>query len=375
MPVFISCKESYWPDLEGRYQNLLVVDGMISNEPGPYIIKLSQSSPVGDPGYIPVGGYTIIIRDDQGNEEELFETEGGTYSTLADGIQGVIGRHYKLEITAPSGKIFGSDYELLREPTGIESVYPVIEYHESNELNHDIAGYQFYINTTLAEQANNYYLWNLTSTYEYKADLKIRYIYDGTFRPFMAWDSLRTCWKTDNIMEIFTYSTTSLNEPVLRNYPLNYVNTETRELSIRYSLLVKQLTISENAYKFWTLAKEQNSEIGGLHPQQPFQIRGNIKSLDNSDDFILGYFMVAGVAEKRIFVDRPPYQVKMYYPICVVGDGDVENFGSIFYTTESSWPVYATTDNKGRLAYPNQECLNCELSGGVINRPEFWIDK
>ncbi|OQX82099.1 MAG: hypothetical protein B6D64_01090 [Bacteroidetes bacterium 4484_276] len=372
--AFGSCEEKYWPDLGGRYQNLLVVDGMITNEPGPYIVRLSQSTPVSNQVGAYVSGYQIIIMDDHGNTETLHEINPGEYSTDPDGIQGVAGRKYKIEITSVTGEVYQSEYETLKQPTDIESVFAKLEYRQNNEVNYDIAGYQFYLNTAMAQHDTNYYLWNMTATYKYQADLKIRFIFDGTLRPFYNSDSLRICYKTQIIKEIFTYNTSGLNKPVLTNFPLHYVSTETRDLSFRYSLMVKQLSISETAYNFWSAAREQNSDIGDLHSRQPYQIRGNISNLNNPGEPVLGLFLVAGVSEKRIFVNRPDPPVRMRYPVCVAGEGAVENFPDIFFRPERFWPVYATFHVDGRPALPPQVCMNCELSGGVLQKPGFWID-
>jgi hypothetical protein len=371
-----ACEEKYWPDLGGKYQNILVVDGMITNEPGPYIVRLSLSSAINGsvPNNMPAPGYQMTIMDDRGNAENLYEINPGIFSTPANGMQGIVGRRYSLEIISPSGGIYQSAYELLRGPTGIASVYSKTEYHHSNETSYDLAGYQFYLDTEVAPQDSSYYLWNMTATWQYQADLKIRYIFDGTLRPFFNSDSLRTCWKTEIVKDIYTYTTAGLSQSVLTGYPLHFVSTETRELSIRYSLLVRQLSISEGAYIFWYAAQQQNADAGNLYTRQPYQIQGNVKNVNNPNEQVLGYFMTAGVSEKRIFVNRPPPTVKMRYDICVVGEGDVENFRDIFYTDERFWPVYATFDVYGRAALPSQVCMNCELSGGVIQKPEFWID-
>ena len=69
-----SCIDEYWPELD-KYENLLVVDGYISNEPGPYEVKLSLSSKVDQLTTNPVPNATVIIMDDQGVSEVLTETE------------------------------------------------------------------------------------------------------------------------------------------------------------------------------------------------------------------------------------------------------------------------------------------------------------
>ncbi|MCD4731084.1 MAG: DUF4249 domain-containing protein, partial [Bacteroidales bacterium] len=120
---FTACEDRYWPDLGDKYQDLLVVEGMITNDPGPYTLKLSLSTSVDHPVYLPLPGYEAIINDNSGNTEILTEVEPGIYKTAVDGIQGVPGRKYQLTIQSPDGKTYQSDFDELKEPVEIDSVY------------------------------------------------------------------------------------------------------------------------------------------------------------------------------------------------------------------------------------------------------------
>lgn len=370
-----TCEDRFSPDLDPKYENLLVVEGNITNQPGPYTVKLSASTRPDNLEHVPLSGYKVIISDDAGNSEELTETEAGLYMTDSSGIQGVIGRQYKIDITATNGKTYTSDYQQLPAPVGIDSVYAKIEYISDDAFPVDVAGYQFYINTKSAASDTTYLLWRLKATYEYKSDFVIRFIYDGELRPWTAFDSLRTCWLTKNIPELFVYGTENLQGSKLEGFPLQYVPVTVRDLSIRYSLLTSQYTLNTGAYKFWSTIKDQHSDQDQLYTRQPYQVRGNVYNSQNPEEAVLGYFMVAGETRKRIFVNRPDPPVKMRYPVCNLVEADYMNFGTIFLTSPSEWPQFATIDNDGRYAYPvNQECLDCRLRGGTIEKPDFWID-
>jgi len=368
-----ACVDEYWPELT-KYENLLVVDGTITNAPGPYIVKLSISSSVNDSRENPLGGASIIIRYQSGNAETLSEIEKGTYSTSPSGIQGILGSKYRIEITTPDNNNYFSPFTEMKAPVGLDTVYANIEYKYSEELIHDLSGYQFYLDTKLAETRKNYFMWDLSATYQYNADFLIRFIFNGTLTAFPEADSLQTCWRTYKVQEIYTSSTVDLTEPVITNFPICFISTETRELSIRYSLLVKQYTLNFEDYQFWNSVKKQNADQGGLYTNQPYQIRGNIYNPENPNEIILGNFTVAGVSEKRIFVDKP-WMLTMYYPVCEITDVDIENFGTIFLYPPQSWPVYATTTVGGAPAIPAQECMDCRKNGGTIVKPDFWIDK
>lgn len=371
-----SCVDEYWPQLGDNYEAALVVEGSITNIPGPYVVRLSMTARPDNKEYRPLPGYTVKIMDDQGNEEILMDLGEGSYVSRWNGIQGIPGRSYKVLITSPEGKEYESSYERMAEPVGIDTVWAEYETREDLNFDHMLEGYQFYISTKPSTEDTSYFLWRLTGTYKYMANHNIRYIYDGTLRPFSNWDSLKTCWLTYNVPEIFTHHTLYLSEPYLTGYPLHFVNTEDKKLSIRYSLLTEQYTVSKKAHEFWKSLKEQANDQGSLYATLPYQIRGNIKSVTNPEEPALGYFMTASVTYNRTFVNRPHW-AKFHYPIaCYL---ITEGIGDLLQIMNNQWPVYLTTSltEEGVLtiALPSsQTCVDCTKSGGTITEPGFWIN-
>jgi len=365
--VVSSCVDEYWPEME-KYENLLVVDGMITNEPGPYTITLSRSSNVNNPDFEPITGCQIIVIDDLGNNEEFKESLDlpGSYTTDHSDFRGVIGRKYRIEIKTPDEKLYATSFEELKAPINIDSVYTQVETKPLDKLERDRVGYQFYIDTEKATSDTNYFLWKLVETYEYWSDFTIEYTYIGRIEEFANWDTLYTCWRTQAIHTIYTASTKGLSSPVISGLPLQYVDTETKKLSIRYSLDIRQLTITENAYFFWDNLKDQDSESGELYTRQPFQIRSNVINMADPDEPVLGFFMVAGENRKRIFVD-PPVDEYFYYLRCTPRFNLIE----LGFAPPSSWPIYLTSID-GRIALADRICFDCTINGGVTEKPEWW---
>lgn len=360
-----SCIEEYWPDIE-QYENILVVEGMITTSPPPYLVKLSQTSPVETPNDIPYKKCNVWISDDLGNTEIMTEAEPGMYYSSPEGMQGTVGRSYKIHIEAPDGRKYESEFETLPAPVNIESVDPVIETKEDPASFHDQAGYQFYITSHLAEYDSCYFWWQLIETYEYNADFTINFTYQGYISEFENPDTLLTCWKTETVPEIFIASSEYLQEPMVVDFPLQYVNTETRRLSVRYSLLVNQLMITKKAYHFLDNIKTLISEESSLYTQQPFQIRGNVNNISDPDEPVLGYFYVAGNDRKRIFLDRP-VEIPFYYYECIP-EFDLRG---LFFAPRARWPIYIT-EIDGRMALGNEVCFDCTRRGGVLEKPDFW---
>lgn len=364
------CIEKYTPEID-QYENALVVDGMITNDEGPYVIRLSRSASLQNPEIIPVEGAEVLIRDKTGNEEILTESEPGAYTTSPDGIKGIVGKSYQLEIFT-NNRRYQSEFEELHEPTEIDQITTESEFHPGEEYLHDISGLRFYIDTKEAPNDTAWYMWSLTETYEYKSDYKIRYYWEGELIPFPRPDSLQTCYKSERVPQIFTSRTDGISDPVIRHYPLHYVNTESRKLYLKYNLRVKQFSLNKSSWTFWEEVRKQNETQGGLYDQQPYQIIGNIKNIENPKEPVLGQFTVAGVSEISVFFDRP--NLDFWFFKCELTEGDFENFSSIVFYPPESWPIYVTSGLEGGLALPLQECMDCRLKGGDIEAPDFWTD-
>jgi hypothetical protein len=361
-----ACIDEFWPDLSD-YESLMVVDGTLTNEPGPYYVKLSMTSDVNNPAYIPYTACAVTIQDDAGNTESLTETEPGTYVTSADGIRGITGRQYRIRISTPAGKTYSSPYQKLLAPVGIDSVYTEVEYHETADLYHDLAGLQFYVDTYRAESDSNYYLWQLEETFQFYSDFYIDYLFMGYFEQFSNRDSVHTCWTTQNVYEFFTASTLNLTDPILVKFPLHYVDTETRRLQVKYSLLVHQFTIDADAYTFYDQIRNLMVDEGSLYTKQPYQITGNVSNQDDPKEPVLGYFLVGGVDEKRIFVKRP-IEVPFYFPVCTL----ITDMRSLFGMPKYEWPIYVTDNAAGERGYASDACFDCTLNNGILEEPDFW---
>jgi hypothetical protein len=331
---FSSCIKDIVPHVE-KYDELLVVEGAITDQPGPYTVKLSKSGDLLELSkYKPYSLCKVEIMDNIGNAETLTEVSEGNYKTDSLGIQGVVGRTYKIKIYTPDGQLYESEEEELRIGSGIDSLYAKVEYKNNpNPYLFRREGLQFYIDVGNMSVGSSYYLWLLESTYKFKVEL-----YDLP--------ELETCYRTQVINELYILNTAEQNQHQGLRTLLNYEDNYTKALTIRYSLKVNQYTLSEKAYKYWHILRKMNANQGSLFTQQPYQVRGNLVNINNAQEVVLGYFMVAGMNEKRIFVDRPP--IVFRYSICVKDTGP-------------------------KPAKPAPECIDCRLTG-YLKKPNFWVE-
>ena len=125
-----ACEEIIKIDLQGTDPRI-VIEGSISDSPGPYRVTLTKTTDYFDPSDYPaVTGATVVISDDLGSLDTLVETDQGVYETTT--IMGDYSRTYTLDVTAEGKKYSAS--ARLPERIDIDSIqleyYPETYYYE-----------------------------------------------------------------------------------------------------------------------------------------------------------------------------------------------------------------------------------------------------
>jgi len=368
------------------YQARLVVEGTITNEEGPYYIKLYKSSPVNEFNEAPIEGCTVSIIEKSENSETteiLTEVEPGLYRTDKNGVKGTIGNSYKLSILTSNNVKYESNYQEILNPVGIDSVYPKLQFKKTEEYPNGLPGYQFYVTTEMANNNKTYFLWQAEETYEYTVDFELYDIYFGRAEldtNKILRDSiinnykynLYRCWNTKRVNRIFTGETSQLVEPQIIKQPLHFVGTDTKKLQEKYSLLLKQITVNKTTHLFWKQVNEQTSEENFLTAYQPYNVTGNINNIDNPEEVIFGYFIVGSIVKKRIFVDSP--NQPFYYNKCSLVT-DPATIMELYKSIPPPVPFYLI-EYSNQLGYGvllDEICVNCTLEEGNNKKPDFWI--
>ncbi|HEY6977168.1 MAG TPA: DUF4249 domain-containing protein [Chitinophagaceae bacterium] len=96
--VFTSCEKVIDVDSKSN-QSTIVIEGNITNEPGPYFVKITKSISLEEAGPNPtIDDAVVTISDNLGNSETLTLKGNGMYSTNT--INGAEGRTYTLTVQA-----------------------------------------------------------------------------------------------------------------------------------------------------------------------------------------------------------------------------------------------------------------------------------
>ncbi|MFH1321473.1 MAG: DUF4249 domain-containing protein [Bacteroidota bacterium] len=132
----------------------IVVEGYITDQPGPYTVKLTRTANYFDVNeFDKVSGATVTISDDAGNSDVLAEQSPGVYETTA--IQGVSGRTYTLTIDSEDDTYTASS--LMSQPVMIDS----LSFRFQEAFHYVQEGYYVSIYFTDVAEHLNYYLLRL----------------------------------------------------------------------------------------------------------------------------------------------------------------------------------------------------------------------
>jgi hypothetical protein len=384
--VFIlkGCIDPFTPSID-EYQQMLVIDGMITDREGIHTVTVSRSSSYNAPGLKYESGCTVNILDNKGNIFNMAEGSAGKYSARIEGQFLSTGTQYRLEVTTRDGNKYQSDYEMLSHSPSIDSIHWEVKYVERDDpLYGALMGVQFLVNSDATGCEANGYRWELFEQWEYRSKYYAQDYYDGSIHHVSQEgisDSVYYCWTTiKKINEIYTYSTAQAVSKKIRMVPLTYVSNQTGRLKFDYCLLVKQYSLSQSAFSYWNKLQEQANESGGLYETQPSRIKGNLYNVDDPDETVLGFFGASGVTEKRIFLKGFGYLYKIFdiyhEQLCDPAGfthGELMEFLRAIDATE--YPIYLYNYSGtpvGPWDYIDQACVDCKKRGGNTIKPDYW---
>jgi hypothetical protein len=359
------CVTKFIPEVT-EDKNLLVVEGLMTDQNETYTVKLSRSNPLGETkGLNPVPGAEVTIADDFDNIYSLSEISPGIYRSDSASFTGLHGRKYSLHVSIAKSSGGRSYYEstpaeLIPVPLIDSIFFEKVTIKDAPEFYNRIEDCQIYIDTHDATGKCQYFKWDFSETWEFH----------------LHWDHPnKICWRTEKSNKINVKNTTGLVDTRVSKYPLNYIPNTSDKLEVKYSILTSQYSISPEEYAYCEKMKGFSEDVGGLYDQMPAYISGNITCINNPEEQVLGYFSVSGKTSKRIFIKSTfNGQVNLYKdcPTDIIYNPPpvIAGLDSYIWILEShpffTPPYIVLTDQKA--------CVDCTTRGTNI-KPSFWEDK
>jgi hypothetical protein len=292
--IFSHCKEPYQFDTSSQ-ASLLVVDGNISDQPGPYLLNLATTTSAQTPPS-PVLGAAAVVTDNLGNSEHYVEVGNGVYQLNGTTIQGVPGRYYTLNITLANGKNYYSNKELMPAYTKpVDSVYFSVITQNTVTNNVEIANWfvDVLLNTTFQKNVG-YFRWTVNEVY-YVATTCAP---GEPFCPQNCYVYQPTSTYKLNVIDLASYSGKSIQNILLINRGVDF------SFDTRHYFNVTQFGMNSSVYNYWKAVEQLTTNVGTIFQTPPYTIRGNMQSSESNNEIVLGYFEASTQHLTRKYIDR-----------------------------------------------------------------------
>jgi hypothetical protein len=370
LDVAYGCKQPYVSPYKNPVTGYLVVEGYISGNSVTQF-SLTRTIPLpGDSTLPTVDGATVQVEGSDNSTYPLTDTGSGSYTSI-DTLNLNPQLQYRLDIQTTDGEHYRSAFVQYKSTPPIDSVSWVE--NGDNSVN-------IYVNTHDPTNNTRYYQWSYVQTYQYTSADQSGYMYDGaTIPPSIvnrpAVDQIYNCWITSHSTNVIIDNTTKLASDVVYLMPLVSLPPNSQQVSVLYSLLVKQYALTADGFNFLSLMQSNTESLGSVFDAQPTQLSSNITDLTNPGETVIGWISAGTEQSVRLWISRT--QVFSNYNYKCPGDNffvanTQMNINGLF-STFLYIPIYF--GNAGGInGYESNfgDCLDCRYQGGTTVEPSFW---
>ncbi|MBA2747064.1 MAG: DUF4249 domain-containing protein, partial [Flavisolibacter sp.] len=355
------CKEEYDFPLRSNDVSLLVVEGVLNAGNGPTQILLSRTMKLDEVvQFKPVLQAQLTVEGKDNTSKPLSSAGNGNYTNPNLGM--TIGTEYRLRIKTTDGKEYLSEWLVARNTPEIDSV----------TWKRTPAGLTVFNHTHDPSNNSRYYKWDYDETWQINSVFPSDYVWvSGS--TIIQGSLPSSCWKYGKASTIIIGSSAQLQSDVITELPAFFIADKSEKISVRYSVLMKQQTLSKKAYEYFSLMKKNTESLGTIFDPQPSELRGNIVNIADPSEIVIGYMNAAKVTQKRIFITAQ--QANWSYP---------QNCSNILIpnhpdTIRKYVPIYlpwgAVETGPGTVTdyyLSEPHCVDCTRRGGSPTKPSYW---
>lgn len=273
----------------------VAIDGMISDQPGPYqvIVTRAQDIESKDSPRIRIPVKWMILSDDAGNKDTLTLTKYNFYQTSTS-MRGQVGRVYTLYFKLLDGREYLSRPDTLL-PTG--QVKDVSFSFRSDPAGPYTTKYGFDIFFDASTQGlrNNQFLWKMVGTY--KADI-----------------TCCTCWVFINNPIPIVSDGQLVEGGEFKHVKAGYIPVNAYTFMNKVYAGVQQMSLTQGAFRFWRAVQSQQQSIGSLFQPSFGKIPENFTQLSGEPGEVFGLFYATSITTNGVFITRQDVPNQSFIP-------------------------------------------------------------
>lgn len=408
---FSSCVEEY----EGytqTFEDLLVVEATITNEESIQEVKLSKTFKLEEASPVSEVEATVRLSDENNNVYNFVEASNGVYKSEVE-FAAELGVSYVLEIETQDGRQYSSKTSKFTNNTEIEDIRAERGLNENGE-----DGVQILLDVEDLGTDSRYYRYEYEETYKIIApkyspfelhienddfvysqsvlvDLTPQEIIEFFVTRHPREEQAQICFNTVVSNSILQVDASNFQENYIQNYMVRFLGADNYIISHRYSILVKQYVQSLESYRFYNTLNNLSGSESLFSQMQTGHIVGNMFSVTNPNEKVIGYFEVVPVDKKRVYFNYedlfPDEDLPPYYRSChaeftpllfnVDPDNGLIDYSHLQVAINEDYQYYNENVDPDtgelNLFYPYNlvlpECGDCTFLGET-EVPDFWIE-
>ena len=370
-----------------QFENYLVVEATLTDQEISQEISLSRTYSLEDNVVPPESNADVKVTDSNGVEYSFEELSPGQYRS-AEIFAAQPNINYALTIRTQNGNLYESREMLLTSVNPIDELFFERDFNENGQ-----EGVSVFVNNYDPLGQSNFYRFKYEESYKVIAPLwtSLDLIdnlaagvasYDERFEFIPRSTDELICYKTNVSNSIIITNTKDLIEDRLNNFRVLFLNRNDFKIAHRYSILLTQFIQSAEAYTFYQFLSEISESENLLSETQPGFLSGNITSLSNTEENVIGFFEVVSADTQRIYFNYedlfsnellPPYPIQC----------GIENFYAPLFDqldealASRDYKFYLNNDEPEELEGPYflvpAPCGDCTFYGD--SSPPIWWEE
>ena len=368
--LFAGCREPFEPEIENVQGGVLVVEGYLDSNGLKSVLSLSRTAPIsGAVSIIPEPGALVSLISDSGQLVKLTEQKDGKYLFQQNIPEN---QSYRLEILLRNGEKYFSDPMIpIISPDILDAGYV-----------RDEVGVEVFLTTQGNEMADDF-LWTFEETWIFRPVIRTPYIYRNNTKVVelrKEEEKIDLCYKSETNPDLLLETSSRFEDQVVFRQTITEIPQGDERLMERYSILISQKAIDQQAVEFWETLKRNTDDIGSIFSPLPSVISGNLHLEGDEDQPVVGYVSMGVIKQTRIYINQKdviPWGFNdPKFDDCSISEqpifiGSPQYFSD--FGTGAVLPARALMEGTSIVAYYTspRRCSDCTLNANR-KKPDFW---
>ena len=303
----VSCIDPVAPEFD-FFDGQIYVEAFAASAPGSsYVIINRSTTEFGFYRNVFEAGAEVSFRNVETDDVVVLEERATDYIAPSDFVVSV-GETWELNIRLIDGKQLKSEPEQVVAPVAIANLSvaynPELKYDDS--FKRFVPGHQVRVSFDDPIGLENFYYWRFKS---YEKLIICQYCPFGKYRngqcasgsEEFSYACETDCWRIRYNEKIELFSDKLTNGTTIANLPIaDIVLYSNKDILVR----IEQLSLSPKAFAYYKTLKNLVDDNSGLNAPPPAALVGNMFSVDNNEEFVLGRFTTSATSTFAVTIDR-----------------------------------------------------------------------